>query len=153
MSRTAIALCAHFPHDGAMDIGSNSASVARRILVVDDDADVRDSLVVLLATLGFDPHSAGDGAQALAALEQIHPQLVLMDLNMPVMDGFEAARRARELPGTRDLPIVAYSAQAGERVEQRIRDAGFSRRLTKPARVEELLAAFAAEGVTLPDAG
>src|SRR5436190_20385318 len=91
----------------------------QRVLVVDDDPDVRDSLVMLLSTLGFDAHPASDGEQALAALAVVRPQIVLMDLNMPVMDGFEAARRARELPEARDVPFVAYSAQGGERIEQR----------------------------------
>lgn len=124
---------------------------SRRVLVVDDDPDVRDSLVVLLGTLGFEPHPAGNGEQALAELPRVRPNIVLMDLNMPVMDGFEAARRAREMPDAQGVPIVAYSAQAGDRVEERIRAAGFTARLTKPADVEELLAAFAAVGMALPE--
>jgi CheY-like chemotaxis protein len=115
----------------------------RRVLVVDDDADVRDSLVTLLATLGFETHEAHNGEQALAALLHVRPEVVLMDLNMPVMDGFEAARRARELPAAHGVRIVAYSAQAGRSIDERVREAGFDVRLTKPARVEELLAAFA----------
>jgi len=133
-----------------MCLTNQDANCARRVLVVDDDPDVRDSLVVLLATLGYEPHAAGNGEQALAALPRVRPEIVLMDLNMPVMDGFEAARRARELPAARDLPMVAYSAQAGDRIEQRVREAGFDRRLTKPARVDELLAAFASVGVPAP---
>lgn len=134
-----------------MCAGDQSGSRARRVLVVDDDPDVRDSLVVLLGTLGFEPHPANDGAQALAVLPEVRPQIVLMDLNMPVMDGFEAARRARELPAAQGIPLVAYSAQAGQRIEERVREAGFAARLTKPARVEELLAAFASLGVQPPD--
>lgn len=130
-----------------------SLEKARRVLVVDDDPDVRDSLVVLLGTLGFEPHPAGNGEQALAALPHVRPQIVLMDLNMPVMDGFEAARRARDMPDAQGVPIVAYSAQAGLHVEERIRQAGFSARLTKPADVEELLATFASVGVELPTRG
>lgn len=119
----------------------------RRVLVVDDDPDVRDSLLTLLATLGYEPHPAGDGEQALAALARIVPDVVLMDLNMPVMDGFEAARRVRMLPATRGLPLVAYSAQSGERIEQRVRDAGFDRRLTKPAQLDQLLAVLVSLGL------
>ena len=107
--------------------------------------------LVLLTTLGFDAHPAGNGEQAIAAIAHVKPQIVLMDLNMPVMDGFEAARRVRALPDARHLPLVAYSAQAGDRVEQRIRDAGFDRRLTKPAHVDELLEVFASVGIRAPD--
>lgn len=126
------------------------ADARRRVLVVDDDPDVRDSLIVLLDTLGYEPHPAGNGAQALAAIARVRPEVVLMDLNMPVMDGFETARRVRALPGTRGLPLVAYSAQRGERIDQTVREAGFDRQLTKPAQVEQLLAVLASVGVPPP---
>ena len=133
-----------------MSIRSHRDAAPRRVLVVDDDPDVRDSLLTLLATLGYDPHPASDGEQALAELARVRPEIVLMDLNMPVMDGFEAARRVRTLPAARDLPLVAYSAQSGERIEARVREAGFDRRLTKPAQVDQLLAVLASLGVPPP---
>jgi two-component system CheB/CheR fusion protein len=133
-----------------MSILASRDAAPRRVLVVDDDPDVRDSLLTLLATLGYEPHPAGDGEQALAALALVAPDVVLMDLNMPVMDGFEAARRVRTLPAMRGLPLVAYSAQSGERIEERVREAGFDRRLTKPAQVDQLLDVLASLGFPPP---
>lgn len=123
------------------------------ILVVDDDAGGRRLTHATLKKAGFRVIEAANGEMALEKMRQGLPDLVLMDVNMPVMDGFEAARRAREMPDAQGVPIVAYSAQAGDRVEERIRAAGFTARLTKPADVEELLATFAAVGMALPERG
>ena len=114
-----------------------------RALVVDDDQDIRDVLELLLVTLGYEVRLAGDGAQALAALSDFSPRVVLMDLNMPVMDGFEAARRIRETPDGAAVELIAYTAQSGERIQQRIREAGFDRSLTKPADLEHMIEVLA----------
>ena len=68
------------------------------------------------------------------------PDVVLMDINLPGMSGFEALRRLREWPETRDIPVIALSAAAMERDRRRAEEAGFLRYLTKPVRVDELLA-------------
>lgn len=114
-----------------------------RALVVDDDQDIRDVLELLLITLGYEVRLAGDGAEALAALTDFSPRVVLMDLNMPVMDGFEAARRIRATPDGAAVELIAYTAQSGERIQQRIREAGFNRFLTKPADLEHMIEALA----------
>jgi len=91
----------------------------RRILVVDDVTANREMLVELLRPLGFETDEAIDGQDALDKVRDTSPDLILMDLSMPVMDGLEASRRIRESATHRDLPIIALSANASsaDRVE------------------------------------
>ena len=91
----------------------------RTILVVDDVEANRDMLHELLRPLGFETTEAMDGQDALDKMTQARPDLVLMDLAMPVMDGLEATRRMRESAAWRDLPVIALSANASsaDRVE------------------------------------
>ena len=114
-----------------------------RALIVDDDPDIRDVLELLLTTLGYQVRAAADGAEALAAAAEFSPRVVLMDLNMPVMDGFEAARQIRETHGDA-VELIAYSAQSGQLIERKIRDAGFNSCLTKPADLERMIDALTA---------
>jgi CheY-like chemotaxis protein len=82
------------------------------VLLVDDDADIRAVLVDVLADLGLDVAEVANGAEALEAVARKHPALVLMDLMMPVLDGFEACRRLKADPATRAVPVVGLSAGA-----------------------------------------
>jgi CheY-like chemotaxis protein len=88
------------------------------VLVVEDDADAREMYEVVLGTSGFSVASAADGVEAIAKARALRPRLILMDLSLPSMDGWEASRQLKEEAATREIPIVALSgnpidAQAG----------------------------------------
>jgi len=85
-------------------------SPARRVLVVDDDRDIRDLLVELLSTEGYHVSSAGDGKQALAEAHARHPDVILLDLMMPVMNGWEFRDAQLKDPDLASVPVVIVSA-------------------------------------------
>jgi CheY-like chemotaxis protein len=114
------------------------AAPARRVLVVDDNRDAAESLGVLLEYLGADVRVAHDGAGALAMLDSHRPSLVLLDIGMPGMDGYEVARRMRAHPGGRDLVLIALTGWGQAEDRELSRQAGFDRHLVKPADVEQL---------------
>jgi signal transduction histidine kinase/DNA-binding NarL/FixJ family response regulator len=116
----------------------------RTILVVDDVAQNRTMLVDLFGALGFDVAEAGDGGQALEVAVRTHPDLVVMDLTMPVMDGFEATRRLRRLRECATTPIIATSASVRAETESLCRAAGANLFMGKPIRQAELLDAVGA---------
>jgi two-component system cell cycle response regulator DivK len=80
------------------------------VLLVDDDVDIRSILVDVLSDLGLGVAEAGNGAEALASVARERPSLVLLDLMMPVIDGFEVSRRLKADPATRAIPVLALSA-------------------------------------------
>jgi len=109
-----------------------------RVLVVDDDRAVRESLRRSLAFNGYDVHLAADGAEALAGIGAVKPDVVVMDVMMPKLDGLEATRALRAAGN--DVPVIVLTARdaVGDRVEGL--DAGADDYLTKPFALEELLA-------------
>jgi CheY-like chemotaxis protein len=110
----------------------------RRLLVVDDVPANRQLLCEMLGRQGFEVDQAEDGAQALERIAEQRPDLVLMDIRMPVMDGLEATARLREDEATRELPIVAVSANASPEDRQRSLAGGANAFLSKPVRHELL---------------
>jgi two-component system cell cycle response regulator DivK len=102
------------------------------VLIVDDIPDVRDMYAQFLDLCGFRVALTCDGLEALQATTSELPSVILMDLNMPRMDGWEAIRRLKSNPRTTDVPILALSAQAFGDEPQRARDAGADVCLTKP---------------------
>jgi signal transduction histidine kinase/ActR/RegA family two-component response regulator len=116
--------------------------VPLRVLVVDDNRDAADSLGVLLGFLGYSVEVAHDGAAALRVVERFHPALVLLDLGMPEMDGYEVARRLRAQPRWRDLVLVALTGWGQEEDRQRSREAGFDHHLVKPTDLDALQQLF-----------
>jgi signal transduction histidine kinase/DNA-binding response OmpR family regulator len=116
----------------------------RRILVADDQEENRELLRQMLEPLGFDVALAGDGRQALDLAGHARPDLVLMDLRMPVMNGFDSAGAIRRLAGLEAVPIIAASASSAD-LERAEADPGtFARSLRKPFQTEDLLGAIAA---------
>ncbi len=113
-------------------------SSARRILIIDDNRDVADSLAMLLSTFGADVRVAYGGEEGLERFREFLPQLVLLDLGMPRVDGYETARRLRALPEGRAVKLVALSGWGQEQSRGRVQDAGFDGQLTKPAGFEDL---------------
>ena len=116
------------------------AGVRRRLLVADDQATNSRLLVELLAPLGFEVTTAADGAEAVARAREQRPDLVLLDLRMPRMDGFAAARAIRALFPQGGPPLVGISASAFDPDRQACLDAGCVEFLAKPFREEQLLA-------------
>jgi PAS domain S-box-containing protein len=104
----------------------------RRIMVVDDNRDAAESLGMLLEMENCIVSVAFDGLQALATLEQFQPEIVLLDIGMPGMDGYELARRMRATSWGADLVLVALTGWGQADDKKRAMDAGFNEHLTKP---------------------
>src|SRR5580693_2352349 len=103
------------------------------ILIVDDLSANREVLVTLLGHEGHRLLEAADGSQALAAVKAEHPDLVITDVLMPVMDGYELVRQLRLDPATRAVPVVFYTSHYGEREARALAlSSGVSWVLTKP---------------------
>jgi CheY-like chemotaxis protein len=114
---------------------------ARRILVVDDEADAAEALVELLGQRGHTARAALDGERALALVETLDPELVLLDLGLPGMNGYEVAGKLREALGGRVM-VVALTGYQDD--PARLREAGFDGHLLKPTSLEKLFALVAA---------
>lgn len=128
----------------------------RKVLIVDDVASNRAVLVDLLSPLGFGVIEAGDGIEALELAQTTRPDLILMDIVMPKMDGEEATHLLRQLPALAQVPIIALSASASNADETKCLEAGANAFLPKPVDQDELLAKMAAlmqlEWITVPRA-
>ena len=110
------------------------------ILVVDDDPAARELMSVVLGYAGHDVRTATDGADALARAEADEPDLVIADLLMPTMDGFEFVRRLREVPSLAKTPVAFYTASYLESEARSLADAcGVTHIITKPSEPEEIL--------------
>ena len=112
----------------------------RTVLIADDVPANRTMLIDLLRPLGFDTLEANNGQAALAQVQAAAPDLILMDVSMPVMDGLEAIRQLRQSPATQSLPIIALSANASSADRTQALQAGANGFLTKPFERAILLA-------------
>lgn len=108
------------------------------ILVVEDDPIIRQTVVYALKRAGFDVHATGDGAEAVGLVKAAEPDLVLLDLMLPGLDGYQIAARIRE--GDKETAIIMVTALDTERDKVRGLDAGADDYITKPFSMEELLA-------------
>jgi CheY-like chemotaxis protein len=104
-----------------------------RILVVDDNVDAALMLGVVVRALGNEVRTAHDGQQAIEMAADFRPHVALMDLGMPKLDGYEAARHIRQQPWGKDLVLVALTGWGQDEDKQRTREAGFDHHLVKPA--------------------
>jgi len=111
-----------------------------RVLVVDDNRDAADSMGLLLKRAGAEVEVVHDGCQALSTVERFHPAVVLLDIGMPGMDGYEVARRIREQPTLHDVMLIALTGWGQADDRRRSLSAGFDHHLTKPAGLEALRA-------------
>jgi two-component system, cell cycle response regulator DivK len=112
----------------------------KRILVVEDQPDNRRILRDLLGNAGYELIEAETGEEALAAVETQRPDLILMDIQLPVMDGYEATRRIRSNPELKSIPIIAVTSYALAGDEDKARAAGCNAYVTKPFSPRALLA-------------
>src|SRR6185369_12451846 len=113
---------------------------SRRILVVDDNIDSAKTLGMLLKVLGAEVRVVNDGAGALSAMEKYRPDVVLLDIGMPKMDGYEVARRIRERKEFDAVTLIALTGWGQEDDRRRTREAGFDHHLIKPADITALQA-------------
>ena len=109
-----------------------AAAVARRILVVDDNVDVVETTTMLLSLSGHQVRSAKDGLQALHVATEFRPDVVLLDIGLPLMDGYEVARRLRQTPQTAGALLIALTGYGQQGDRQRGKDAGFDGHMLKP---------------------
>ena len=110
-----------------------------KILLVEDNELNRDMLSRRLARKGYEVLLAEDGAKGVAAAAAERPDLVLMDMSLPVLDGWEATRRLKADPGTRAIPVIALTAHAMSTDRERAAEAGCDDYDTKPVELERLL--------------
>jgi signal transduction histidine kinase/ActR/RegA family two-component response regulator len=117
---------------------SSTAHKRRRILVVDDNLDAATSMTMMLEFLGNEVCTAHDGHQAIERAEHDQPDVVLMDVGMPRLDGYEATRRIRSQPWGRDIIIIALTGWGQDDDRARSHEAGCNGHLTKPVSLPEL---------------
>jgi|SRR5579863_371533 len=120
-----------------------TARKSRRILIVDDNEDAAESLAMILKLGGHETASVYSAAEALAQVCTFRPDVVLLDIGLPGMDGYEVAQHMRELPGLRNVRLVAVTGYGRAEDRLRAREAGFDEHLVKPvdyALLEQALA-------------
>ena len=140
------------PHAGAPEPRPAQKTAARRVLIVDDHLDAARTLDEVLRSLGHATRVAHDGAAALAAVEEFKPEVVLLDIGLPGMDGYEVARRMRARRSEAPLRIVAITGWGQEADRARSAAAGFDQHLVKPVEestLQELLKDGDRNGATL----
>jgi CheY-like chemotaxis protein/two-component sensor histidine kinase len=110
-----------------------------RILIVDDNRDGADSLAMMLKVMGNDTRTAYDGEEAVTASREFQPEVVLLDLGLPKLNGYEACRRIRKLPGGDKLVIIAQTGWGQDEDRKLTRQAGFNAHLVKPVDYDSLM--------------
>jgi DNA-binding response OmpR family regulator len=119
-------------------IQEQPGAAMRRVLVVDDNEDAADSLAMLLSVRGDEVRIAYDGAEAVVAETEFNPEVVLLDIGLPKLSGYDVARSIRSTRGDAVL-IIAITGWGQEDDRRRAREAGFDHHFTKPVDFEVLL--------------
>jgi two-component system cell cycle response regulator DivK len=114
--------------------------MTKRILVVEDQEDNRQILRDLLGSIDMEMIEAHDGQAAVAQASAYKPDLILMDIQLPIMDGYEATRRIKADPATKNIPIIVVTSYALSGDEGKAREAGCDAYVTKPYSPRQLLA-------------
>src|SRR6185369_12645763 len=124
-----------------MPVADNGSAAAgdRRVLIVDDNQDSADSLSMLLEITGNKTFQAHDGVEALEAVEKYRPEVILLDIGLPKLDGHEVCRRVREKPWGRDIVIIALTGWGQDDDRRKSEEAGFNGHLVKPVDYDQLL--------------
>ncbi len=137
--RLALASPADSPSDLDLHSGTKPGGSTRmRILVADDNYDAAQSLALMLGMDGHEVRTASNGLEALEIAEEFHPQVALLDIGMPKLDGYETARKLRERPWAGSTQLFALTGWGQEDDKERARQAGFDRHLVKPLEPEAL---------------
>ena len=114
--------------------------MSKRILVVEDQEDNRQILRDLLSSADYEMDEAENGEEAITAVAKQRPDLILMDIQLPIMDGYEATRRIKGNPATKDIPIIVVTSYALSGDEGKALQAGCDAYVTKPYSPRALLA-------------
>jgi CheY-like chemotaxis protein len=109
-----------------------SEPALRRVLVVDDNVDAAASLGMMLEVKGHTVQTVHDASEALKAVENFSPEVVLLDIELPGMSGYEVARRIRAMSNGNHLTLIAITGRGQQDDKQRAKEAGFDEHLTKP---------------------
>ena len=133
---------AELPHDPASpplaDVPPAGAAPARRVLVVEDYEDNRELYAMYLSLQGFEVQTAENGAQALECVRESSPDVILMDLSLPILSGWEAIRELKMDPDTRGIPILALTGHATPRHKARAQEAGADDFAAKPCPLQDV---------------
>lgn len=111
----------------------------KKILIVEDEKQLQNLLAIFLRPKGFDLVTAGDGREALQVIEGGIPDLVLLDIKLPVMDGFEFFRQLKVLVEPREIPVIMVTALKTEDAQRRARELGAVDYITKPFKANQIL--------------
>jgi CheY-like chemotaxis protein len=114
------------------------ASDELRVLVVDDNTDAAQLLADTVGAMGYVTRVAHDGPTALHVAEEFTPEIAMLDIGLPVMDGYELARRLREIPALAGLHLIAVTGYGQSEDRRRSQEAGFDAHLVKPVQPEQL---------------
>jgi len=117
---------------------THGGAACRRILLVDDSADAAFAMSMLLEALGHEVRTEHDGACALNSIDDFKPDVVVLDIGLPGMNGFEVAREMRKRDATRDVLLLALTGYGSAADRQTAIDAGFDHHLTKPVSLGDL---------------
>jgi CheY-like chemotaxis protein len=123
------------------------SGLARDIVIVDDNVDAATIMALMLRRLGHTVRVAHNGSQAIELCAGSPPEIVLMDIGMPVMDGHEACRQMRRSEWGRAIFIVALTGWGSDEDRQRSKESGFDRHLVKPITRDDLIAVITDPGV------
>jgi CheY-like chemotaxis protein len=110
----------------------------KKVLVADDKAKGRELVRTVLENAGYEIHEADNGGDALRIAKEVKPDLIILDLHMPVLDGFAVLEALRREDGFKDLPVVALTASAMQGDRERAMSIGFTGYITKPIRLVDL---------------
>ncbi|HSL54416.1 MAG TPA: PAS domain S-box protein [Pyrinomonadaceae bacterium] len=119
--------------------GRSESQAQRRVLIVDDNRDSADSLAMLMGITGNKTYMAHDGVEAVEAVEKYRPEVVLLDIGLPGLDGHEVCRRVREQPWGKDIIVIALTGWGQEDDRRKSEEAGFNGHLVKPVDYDKLL--------------
>jgi CheY-like chemotaxis protein len=111
------------------------------VLVVDDDPTIRGAVAVTLQSRGYAVREAADGCEAMDRVREGIPSLILLDMMMPCLDGWEVKQRLNHDPATANIPVVSMTALANSEAHERASELGFVAHLEKPFRFDQLIAA------------
>jgi PAS domain S-box-containing protein len=128
-------------HKGRAAEGRNDelyVPLKHRILVVDDNRDAADSLGMLLRMMGNEVATAHDGLEAVGAAATFHPEVILLDIGLPKLNGYEVARRIRAQPGGDKMVLIALTGWGQDEDRRRTKEAGFDQHMTKPVEFDAL---------------
>src|SRR5262245_49345056 len=103
-----------------------------QVLVVDDNRDAADTLCIVLKLWGYEARAVYDGAAALVAARDFAPHCLVLDIGLPILDGYRVAERVRRLPGLENTKLIALTAYSDEAHLRRVREVGFDHHLVKP---------------------